>query len=162
MKIEIIVAMDENNLIGVDGTLPWRAPEDLQHFRRTTMGHPIVMGRKTRDSLPHALPGRENIVITRNRAYRRDDSEVVGSLEEALKWAREIDADRCFIIGGAEIYAEALPLTDVIHETLVLGTYEGDSWFPSYDEKEWLTTNSEKALTATGNPTLYFLTHIRR
>jgi len=133
--LSIIVAMDRNRLIGRNNELPWRLPADLQHFKKTTLGKPIIMGRKTWESLGRALPGRINIVITRKHDYRAAGAVVVHSLHEALSAAG--DAEEAMIIGGADLYAQALPAADRLYLTRVDGEFEGDAWFPQLDEAQW-------------------------
>jgi len=133
--LSLIVAMDRNRLIGCNNQLPWNLPADLQHFKSTTMGKPIVMGRKTWESLGRPLPGRINITITRNPDYEAEGASVVNSLDDALKIVSEVD--EVMIIGGANLYAQALPRVDRLYLTRVEGEFEGDSWFPEFNEAEW-------------------------
>jgi len=143
MKIAIYVAIAENGVIGRDGGLPWRLSTDLKRFKSDTMGKPIVMGRKTWESFPRRpLPGRLNIVVTRDKAYRAEGAEVVGSLEDAITLATTrgrcmVDADEICIVGGAEIYRQALPLADRLHVTHVLAKVDGDTVFPEIDPNVW-------------------------
>lgn len=130
MRICIIVAAAENGIIGANGKMPWHIPEDLKRFKRLTMGHPIIMGRKTWESIGRALPGRLNIVITRQESYQATGARVVGSLHAALDAAHEAGASQAFVIGGGEIYREALPLCERIELTRVHGSFEGDASFP--------------------------------
>ena len=126
--LAIVVAMNHQRVIGKDGALPWHIPEDLRHFRRLTTGHHIIMGRKTWDSIGRPLPKRTSVVITRNRDFRAEGAYVVHSIEDALAVAKD---DPCpMIIGGAAIYALALPLATVIHLTLVDVEVAGDVFFP--------------------------------
>ena len=141
MIVSLIVAVAENGVIGRDGDLPWRLPGDMAHFKATTMGKPIVMGRKTWDSLGRALPGRENIVITRQPDYRASGAVVVGDLAGAL--AHVGDAEEVMIIGGAEIYALSLPRADRLYLTRVYASPDGDTHFPVFDEGEWTETGRE-------------------
>lgn len=134
MKLALIAAVARNGAIGKDNALPWRLPADLQRFRRETMGCPVVMGRKTWDSLPAAfkpLPGRRNLVVTRNSAWRADGAEALPSLEAAL--ARVADAERVCVIGGGELYALALPHADELLLTEVDLEVAGDAFFPAWD-----------------------------
>lgn len=135
--LAIVVAMNKKNVIGKDGDLPWRIREDLRHFKRTTMGHAIIMGRKTWDSIGRALPGRRNIVITRNQSLSIPGCEVVHSVEEAIAMARAGDDDCPMIIGGATIYEAALPMTTKIHLTEVDRDVEGDTFFPVLNKENW-------------------------
>lgn len=133
-NLTIIVATDAQNGIGLGNTLPWRLPEDLAHFKRTTSGHPIIMGRKTFDSIGRPLPNRRNIVITRNRDWQHDGVESAGSLADAIALAPQQTA---FVIGGAEIYAQALPLADRLIVTAIDKTFTCDAFFPQIDVKKW-------------------------
>ncbi len=136
----IIVAVAENGIIGRDGQLPWRLPEDLKHFKRTTVGHAIIMGRRTWDSLGRPLPRRQNIVVTRQPGYVAEGAEVAGSLDAALALVHA-DDELPFVIGGACLYAEALDRASVMHLTEVHARPEGDTSFPSYDEQAWRETD---------------------
>lgn len=133
--VSIVVALDERNAIGHAGALPWRLSEDLKRFKMLTLGKPIVMGRKTWDSIGRPLPGRHNIVVTRQRGLELPGATVVASLEDALRAAG--DVPEVCIIGGAEIYRLALPLADVLHVTRVHATVAADTWFPPIDPSEW-------------------------
>lgn len=139
--ISIIVAMTPDRVIGRDNSLPWHLPADLKHFKQVTMGKPIVMGRRTWESLPGLLPGRRHIVITRNAAYRAEGAEIAHSLAQALTLAG--DAEEIMIVGGAELYAQALPLAHRIYLTLVDAEVQGDAYFPAYDQDRWREIASE-------------------
>lgn len=134
--LALIVAWARGRVIGKDGELPWREPEDLAFFKRTTTGHAILMGRKTYESIGRALPRRRNIVITRNADYAAEGCEVVTSVEAAIDAARTTD-DCPFIIGGAGIYAAALPLVTRMYVTEIDRAVDGDTWFPDYDVAAW-------------------------
>ena len=138
--LTLIVAMDAERGIGVDNKLPWHLPEDLAHFKRLTSGHPIIMGRKTFDSIGRPLPNRRNIVITRNAGWRRDGVETVGSLEAAVALLAGAPG---FIIGGAEIYKQSLPLADQLIITEIAHTYDCDAFFPAIDADAWQETARE-------------------
>jgi dihydrofolate reductase len=139
--VALIVAVAENGVIGRDNALPWRIPEDMKWFKARTMGKPCVMGRKTWESFPkRPLPGRTNIVVTRNAAYRADGAVVVQSLTAALDVAAGEEPDEIMVLGGAEIYAQALPLTDRIYLTRVHVSVPGDAAFPELDRSEWNET----------------------
>jgi dihydrofolate reductase len=133
--LSLVVAVSENDVIGRDNALPWHLPADLKHFKAVTMGKPIVMGRKTYDSIGRRLPGRLNIVISRNRALRIPGVEVVGSFDEAV--ARAGDVPEVAVIGGAELFRSALPLARRIYLTRVHGNVEGETKFPPLDPKQW-------------------------
>jgi dihydrofolate reductase len=139
--IALIVAVAENGVIGRDGKLPWRIPEDMKWFRERTAGRPMIMGRKTWESFPkQPLPGRTNIVITRNAAYRADGAVVAQSFTEALEVARREKPDEIMVIGGSEIYRAALPLAQRIYLTSVHGEIAGDTHFPALDRAAWTET----------------------
>jgi dihydrofolate reductase len=127
--------MARNGVIGRDNRLPWRLPADLAYFKRVTMGHPVVMGRRTYESIGKPLPGRLNIVVSRNPAFRAAGCTVVGSLDEA--WAAAGDAAEVSVIGGTSLFAEALPIADRIHLTEVDADVPGDTWFPPFDRAQW-------------------------
>jgi len=135
LKRSLVVAVARNGVIGRDNALPWRLPADLAHFKKVTMGHPVVMGRRTYESIGRPLPGRQNIVVTHNRGYSAPGCTVVGSLEEA--WRAAGDADEVSIIGGTTLFEETLPTADVIHLTEVQADVEGDTFFPRFDRGEW-------------------------
>jgi len=144
MRISIIVAASENNVIGRDNDIPWHLPDDLKHFRQKTEGHPIIMGRKTFESLPNgALPKRRNIVVTRDSEYKADGAEVASSLDEAIMYARKDNpSEEIFIIGGAEIYKHAMPLANYLYFTRVHAWIKGDKVFPEIGP-EWEEVVSE-------------------
>lgn len=136
--IAYVVAIDDNGLIGRDNDLPWRLPDDLRWFRDRTMGKPCIMGRRTYDSLPdrfRPLPGRLNIVITRNAAYEAPGAVVVHTFDEALRAAG--DAEEIIIVGGAVLFRAFMPLVDRLYLTRVHGSAEGDVYFPDYDPGQW-------------------------
>ncbi|MBN9244750.1 MAG: dihydrofolate reductase [Mesorhizobium sp.] len=149
MDVVIHVAIAENGVIGRDGGLPWRLSTDLKRFKAETMGKPIVMGRKTWESFPkRPLPGRLNIVVTRDPAFRAEGAEVVHSLADALVLARTkgrcmVGADTICVIGGGEIYAQALPLADRLSVTHVKAVVEGDTRFPAIDPQTWRVVAAE-------------------
>jgi len=137
-SIAFVVAMDENRLIGRDNDLPWRLPDDMGWFRRQTMGKPCIMGRKTYDSLPdrfRPLPGRLNIVVTRNREYEAPGAVVVHSVDDALRAAG--DVEEIAIIGGAELFRRLLPMADRLYLTQIHGASEGDVYFPQFEMDNW-------------------------
>lgn len=144
MKVHIVVAAAENGVIGNNGQMPWRIPEDLKRFKALTLGSPIVMGRKTWDSIGRPLPGRENVVITRQK-LAPTGATVVHSLDEALERCRAKGAKDCFVIGGGEIYAQALPRADVVHLTRIHQRFDGDARFPALGP-EWREVARESRL----------------
>lgn len=144
MELTIIVAAAENDVIGRDGALPWHLPGDLRHFKRVTMGKPIIMGRKTHESIGRALPGRTNIVISRQSDYSADACHVVHTLDEALGQAADEGATEAMVIGGAALYAESLPRTDRILLTRVHASLDGDVRFPQLDPASWQVVAVER------------------
>ncbi len=162
MTISMIAAMGQNRVIGRDGNLPWHLPEDFKFFKRKTQGHPVIMGRKTFDSMGKPLPGRHNIVITRNRNLKITGADVVDSLEEALKLV-EPSAGETFIIGGSEIYRQGLTVADRIYLTLVHEKFDGDAFFPEFDESNWKVVHREEHEADDRNPHPFtFVTYERR
>ena len=140
MQITLVVAMSENRVIGRDGGLPWQISADLKHFKKVTMGSPIIMGRKTWDSIGRVLPGRRNIVITRNTEFTPEGADTVTTIDAALALCREDDADKAMIIGGGQIYAETIKVADVIELTEVHETIDGDTVFLEIDPDIWQET----------------------
>ncbi len=138
MRRSLVVAMARNRVIGRDNALPWRLPVDLAHFKKVTMGHPIVMGRKTYESIGRPLPGRQNIVVTRNPDFAAPGCTVVSSLEAA--WEAAGAAAEVCVIGGSTLFAETLPIADVIHLTEVEADVAGDTYFPRFDRAQWNET----------------------
>lgn len=137
-RVTLVVAADAADGIGKDGDLPWRLPEDLKFFKRVTMGHPLVMGRKTHDSIGRSLPGRLNVVVTRQAGYQPHAGAVVAaSLEDALAKAADADPEEVMVIGGAEIFRLALPLADRIYLTRVHATFDADTFLPGLMDDEW-------------------------
>jgi len=137
----LIVAMDRNRVIGNGGRLPWHLPADLQRFKTLTMGHHIIMGRRTWESIGRLLPGRVSIVITRNLEYSAPGALLANSVREALALANTDDEP--FVIGGAQIFRAALPLARRIYLTEVLGEFPGDVWFPELPAHEWQQVHTE-------------------
>lgn len=140
-RIYLIAAVAKNGVIGAQGKLPWHLPEDLKHFKNLTLGHPVIMGRRTWESLGKPLPGRENIVVSRKRGFEAPEASVAASLEAAI--ALCTGEAVAFVIGGAEIYAAALPLADGLALTEIHQEYEGDTRFPDWDRKAWRATQKE-------------------
>jgi len=137
MILSSVVAASTNNIIGKDNQLLWRLPNDMKFFKNTTWGMPVVMGRKTFESLGKPLTGRTNIVITRKKDWTADGVKVVSTLEEAMSAAADADAKEAFIIGGGEIYKQTMPIVHRIYITRVHAILQGDTSFPVIDEKEW-------------------------
>ncbi|WP_048646438.1 dihydrofolate reductase [Nitratireductor soli] len=145
MSIALVVAIAENGVIGREGGLPWRLSTDMKRFKAVTMGKPVIMGRKTWESIGKPLPGRRNLVITRRADYAAEGAECVSSLEVALALAGGTQADtEVCVIGGGEIYREALPTADVLHVTHVHANVDGDAVFPPIDAEIWERVSREE------------------
>lgn len=149
-RIYLVAAVARNGVIGAAGKLPWHLPEDLQHFKKLTLNHPVIMGRRTWESLGKPLPGRDNIVITRKPGYAAPGASVAASLEAAI--ALCTGEPVAFVIGGAEIYAAALPLADGLVLTEIQRAFEGDTHFPEWDRKAWRVSQKETHTSAAGVP----------
>lgn len=146
MRISIIVAASENNVIGNNNAIPWHLPDDLKYFREKTKGHPVIMGRKNYESiidvLGHPLPDRRNIIVTRDRDYSAPECDIASSLDEAIMFAAQgDDTEEIFIIGGGEIYKQALEMCNYVYLTRVHADIEGDVFFPELPEGEWEETD---------------------
>lgn len=135
MNISIIVAFDKNRAIGFHNELPWHLPADLKHFKKITMGHSIIMGRKTYESIGKPLPGRKSVVVTNNIGYWKEGITVVHSIEQAIHDCS--DEKEIFIIGGAQIFRHSLELADRLYLTRIDHQFDGDTWFPELDQEEW-------------------------
>jgi dihydrofolate reductase len=162
VKVSIVAAVARNGVIGRDNAIPWRIPEDLARFRELTTGHPVVMGRRTWDSLPERfrpLPGRRNVVVTRDPEWRADGTERAGSLDEAL--ALVDGASRAFVIGGGQLYVEALPLADELLLTEIDSDIAGDTLFPPWERAAFDEVSREEHMSVTGLP-FAFVTYARR
>ncbi|MBB5368521.1 MULTISPECIES: dihydrofolate reductase [unclassified Janthinobacterium] len=157
--LTIIVATDQQGGIGINNTLPWKLPEDLAHFKRLTTGHPIIMGRKTFDSIGRPLPNRRNIVITRNAEWRHEGVEAVASVADAIAL---LDGVEGYVIGGAEIYKQSLVLTQRLIVTEIGQTYDCDAFFPAIDHAEWQETAREEHVAANSGLPYAFVTLQRK
>ena len=163
MTWSLIVAVAENMVIGRKGQLPWRLSADLRRFKKLTMGHAIVMGRKTYESIGRPLPGRQMFVVTRQRDYIAAGAQICNSLDEARKAVEESGDEEAFIIGGAELYRQAIPFVDRIYVTVVHDEYEGDAYFPEIDWKGWRCVSAEPFYADSRNDCAYsFETHERK
>ncbi|HUR80946.1 MAG TPA: dihydrofolate reductase [Thermoanaerobaculia bacterium] len=144
MKLSLLAALSTNNVIGRDNDVPWRLSTDLKFLKSKTMGHHVIMGRKTYESVGRPLPGRTNVVITRQDDYAAEGAVVVHSLEEAVRVAERNGEEEAFVLGGAEIYAQAMHVADRMYLTRVHAEVEGDTWFPDFDDvSEWHLVDSE-------------------
>ena len=159
MKLSMIVATAQNRVIGRDNALPWYLPNDLKYFKQTTLGKPVIMGRKTYESIGKPLPGRTNIVITRQTDYLPEGVKVVHSVAEARDLAESVclidGQEEAMIMGGAEIYTLALPDADRLHLTEVPADVDGDAYFPEYDKTEWQEISREDFNAEGPNPYNY-------
>jgi dihydrofolate reductase len=147
-RIYLIAALASNGVIGIEGKLPWHLPEDLKHFKTLTLGHPIIMGRRTWESLGKALPGRENIVVTRTPGYDAPGAAVASSLEAAL--ALCTGEPVAFVIGGHQLFVESLPVAAGLILTEIFRAYEGDTWFPQFDRLRWREAQRQAHTAADG------------
>ncbi len=160
MNLSIIAAMSANRVIGRQNSLPWRLPADLARFKRLTMGHPVIVGRKTFEAIGRPLPGRTMIVLTRRPDYAPEGTLVAHSLEEAIGMAQ---SDEVFVIGGEQIYRQALPRAHRLYLTLVEAQFEGDAVFPEFSRSEWQLVSSEQHSADDKNPYPYtFLVYERK
>lgn len=157
MKISLIVAVDEQNGIGKNNQLPWHLPADLKHFKTLTTGHSIIMGRKTFDSIGKALPNRTNIVISRQDDYSAEGAEVVSSLQHAYDLCQ--DDNEAFVIGGAQIFEQALPGADILYLTVIHHQFDADTFFPKIDENDWIA--AEKVTHLPDEKNIYSYTFIK-
>jgi dihydrofolate reductase len=145
MRIALIVAAADNDVIGRNNQLPWHLPDEFGHFKRTTLGHHVIMGRRTWESQgKRPLPNRVNVIVTSQKDYAADDARVVGSLHEALELARAAGEQEAFVIGGERLFAEALPIADRLYLTRVHAEPEGDTYFPPFDADEWRVAAREE------------------
>jgi dihydrofolate reductase len=147
-RLYLAAAVAANGIIGAGGKLPWHLPEDLQHFKRLTLGHPVIMGRRTWESLKGALPQRENIVVTRTAGYQAPGAAVAKSLEAAL--ALCIGEPVAFVIGGTSLFQESLPIAAGLVLTEIYRDYPGDTWFPAWDRSQWRESQREAHTAADG------------
>jgi dihydrofolate reductase len=144
MVVSLLFAMDENNAIGVNNALPWHLPADLKWFKQHTMGHHIIMGRNTFESIGKLLPGRKTVVISRRPNYMIPGADVYPSLELAIEKAKEAGETEAFIIGGAELFKSAIPVADRFYLTRIHGTFEADTYLPALNMEEWKVLSEER------------------
>ncbi len=151
--INIIAAMSRNRVIGNKGELPWKLPEDMRHFTKVTTGFPVVMGRKTFESIGRPLKGRTNIILTRDISYQKDGCIVLNNVEDVVK---NFSKEDLMVIGGEEIYRQFLPYAERIYLTLIDKDFEGDTFFPDFDKKNWIKKSEEKGIKDENNPYDYY------
>lgn len=162
MILALIAGMDKNHLIGKNNQLPWRLPADLKHFKKLTIGHPIIMGRKTFESLGKPLPQRTNIVLTRDQNFSAEGCIVVHSPDEAIQQAKQHDTEIAFIIGGSNIFELMLPFVERMYLTFIHDSFEGDAFFPNLDWKMWKEVSRENHAPDEKNPYPYsFVTYVK-
>jgi dihydrofolate reductase len=147
-RVYLVAAVAANGIIGAGGKLPWHIPEELKHFKKLTLGHPVIMGRRTWESLKGALPGRENIVVTRTAGYQAEGAAVANSLGASL--AMCAGEPVAFVIGGTQLFEESLPIAAGMVLTEIKRDYEGDTWFPQWDPAQWKETQREAHTAADG------------
>ncbi len=155
MIVSLIVAIDENWGIGKDNRLPWHIPSDLRRFQQLTMGHHIIMGRKTYESIGKNLPGRQTIVLTRNPTIQSKECIIAHSMDEALNFAQKAGEKEVFIIGGGNVFEQVLPIADRIYLTIVHDTFEVDTYFPKIKEHEWVEIETARYPITESNPHSY-------
>ncbi len=155
-RISLVVAMARNRVIGRDNAIPWRLPSELRHFKSLTMGHHIVMGRRTYESIGRLLPGRTTVIVTRDRQYRAAGAKIAYSFADAIAQC-EAD-DEIFVIGGAELFKAALPIADRIHLTVIDAEIPGDTLMPEFDFADWKQTSTRRYAADEKNPYDYTLT----
>ncbi len=143
MIISMISALGKKNVIGKNNALLWNLPADMRRFRQITTGKPVIMGRKTFESIGKPLPNRQNIILALEKDYKQEGCIVVNSIEDAIKTAKKTGADEAMIIGGGQVYKIFLPLADKLYLTLIDKGFEGDTFFPQYNEKEWEIVKKE-------------------
>lgn len=160
MILSIIVIFDEHRLIGRDNGLPWHLPADLKHFKSITMGHSMIMGRKTFESIGKPLPGRQSVVITRKKGYQPDGTAVVNSLEGAMQLCAS--EEEVFVIGGAQIFEQALPLASKLYITQIHHVFEGDTFFPEIQQEHWEMISKEDYEPDEKNPWAYSFLSYRK
>lgn len=160
--LSAIVAMAENRVIGNGNKMPWHLPADLKHFKAVTNGHPVLMGRKTYESIGKPLPNRTNMIITRDRQYSAQDCLVINDINTALSMAEELDQTEVFIIGGAEIYQQLMPKVQRLYLTKVHHHFTGDAYFPELNASEWCEISHETHEADDKNPYAYTFITLER
>jgi dihydrofolate reductase len=159
-RISIISALAKNRVIGINNTLPWRLPEDLKYFKALTLGHHILMGRKTYESIGKPLPGRTTVIITRGDYPAPEGVKIAHSLQEAIAGCGS--DEEIFFVGGAELYAQALPLADRLYLTEIQADVEGDAWFPEFDRAQWQEISRDQRHDETSGRYYHFVVYDRR
>ncbi len=160
MRLSMIVAMDDNQLIGNNNALPWHLPADLAYFKKVTTGKTVLMGRKTHESIGFPLPNRRNVIVSRNTDFTAEGCEVVGSIDAALELAK--DDEEVMVMGGASFYEQMLPSIDRLYVTYIEGAYEGDAYFPAFDRGEFEQVSQQSHTPDEKNPHTYHFTVLDR
>jgi len=150
MRLAAIAALAHNRVIGIENRLPWHLPEDLRHFKVLTLGHHIVMGRKTYESIGRPLPGRQTVIVTRDSAYAQPGCHIAHSIDAALVLAARAGEDEVFFVGGAALYAQVLPRADRLYLTEIQADYPGDAYFPALEAAQWREMARERHTSTTG------------
>ena len=162
MILSVIAALDEERGLGFEGKIPWHLPRDLARFKKLTMGHHLILGRKTYQSIGRPLPGRKMLILSRDPEFRPEGSLVVDALPEALRAAQEAGESEAFLIGGGEIYSQALPLADRMYLTYVHTVCRSDTFFPEFDAEDWLTICEQEFPADSENPYRTTFRHLIR
>ncbi|WP_156289190.1 dihydrofolate reductase [Oceanobacillus salinisoli] len=161
--ISLLVAMDKNRVIGANNDLPWYLPKDLKFFKEKTTGHTVIMGRKTFDSIGKALPNRRNVVLTRNDSDFPEGIEVIHNISNLLEWNNHNPDEEYFVIGGGNIFNQVMDVADRMYVTWIEETFNGDTYFPSFSEEDWVLSSKVKGEKDEKNPyDFYFLQYDRR
>lgn len=161
--ISLLVAMDENRVIGHQNKLPWHIPRDLQYFKQLTLGHTIIMGRKTYESIGRPLPQRRNVVLTRQDMSFPEGVEVIHDLDTLYEWEKANPDEEYFVIGGGNLFNQVIEHADRMYITLIKHPFKGDTFFPEFNEADWTLTHKEKGIKDEQNPyDYYFLTYDRK
>ncbi|SEA63528.1 dihydrofolate reductase [Thalassobacillus cyri] len=160
--ISLLFAMDRNHVMGKDNDLPWHLPNDLKFFKEKTIGHTIIMGRKTYESFNRPLPKRENVILTRDETYQQPGCKIIHDISEIQRWNEENPDTEWFVIGGSVLFEQILDQADRMYMTYIDETFQGDTYFPEYQEDEWELTHEEKGVKDEKNPyDYYFRTYDR-
>lgn len=154
MRVSLIAAMGENRVIGYNNDIPWRLPKEWQYVKKVTMGHPIIMGRKNYESIGRALPGRRNIILTRDQSYSAKGCEVFHTVQDVLTACEQ--EDEIFIFGGEQIYKLFLPFVEKMYITKIHAEFQGDTYFPEINDAEWNELSVQQGMTDEDNPYIYF------
>lgn len=161
--ISLLVAMDRNHVIGYENDMPWHLPKDLKHFKEKTTGHTMIMGRKTFDSIGRVLPNRKNIILTQQKDYRINGADIIHSLDEVYEREKQNPNEELFIIGGGNLFKQVLPYADRMYITKIDEKFAGDTYFPTFNQSNWVLTKEEKGIKDDKNPyNYYFLQYDRR